>query len=233
MRLHSNCTLEHCKLALEEAKKAEIYFNYQKVDSKVCGFFTDRSIKTILLPTIQNGENILEIRMPINNQSAIEWCYILGDFSVNVSGTAKTLGEKHKLVAFSDLRTQGLPFYGANITYKLGVVVPGEKGIRRRLGVKIPMFKGPLVSVCLDGEHKGDIIYDPNYMVIDDVMPGSHSLELVCYGNRYNSFGPLHMQDDKCIWFGPMCWYTQGDKWTDGYVLKESGIIGKPEIVIY
>ena len=165
MRLHSNCTLEHCKLALEEAEKAEIYFNYQKVDSKVCGFFTDRSIKTILLPTIQNGENILEIRMPINNQSAIEWCYILGDFSVNVSGTAKTLGEKHKLVAFSDLRIQGLPFYGANITYKIGVV-----------------------------------------------MPGSHSLELVCYGNRYNSFGPLHMQDDKCIWFGPMCWYTQGDK---------------------
>ena len=50
----------------------------------VKGYYVDRTIKTISLPPIKRGENILEIKMPFKNSTNLEYCYILGEFNVKI-----------------------------------------------------------------------------------------------------------------------------------------------------
>ena len=233
MKFQSRVTVSNCKLALEDAARVMIRFNGERVPSAVSGYFTDKAIQTVNLPSIRKGQNVLELCLPINYKSCVEWCYILGDFGVQLEGVQKILVTKPKRLSFASLTKQGYPFYGANVTYKTVMHVPGEAGTYRDLLIKVPRYRGAMIDVSVDGKHKGNIIYAPYCLKIPHVSPGEHTISFTCYGNRYNSFGPLHMCDETRIWFGPDSWYTQGDAWTYDYMLKETGILLSPVIEVY
>ena len=111
--------------------------------------------------------------------------------------------------------------------------VPGNVNERFDLLIKVPSYRGAMVSCVLDEKVRGEIIYAPYCMKLSGVAAGKHTLSLTCYGNRYNSFGQLHLQDAKCVWFGPASWRTKGDAWTYDYRLKDMGILRPPVIEVY
>ncbi|MDD2441603.1 MAG: hypothetical protein PHG76_05790 [Eubacteriales bacterium] len=57
-----------------------------------------------------------------------------------------------------------------------------------------------------------------------------HELAITLFGNRVNTFGPVHNADRKMTWFGPNAWRTSGDAWSYSYQLKETGLIKAPEL---
>ena len=230
LRFNSDIILDDCKLALEDVSNISIFLNNSPVAPIVSGYYTDKAIQTVALPTIHAGENILELHIPIRYKSCIEWCYILGDFDVRIDGGNKSLVTKSNTIRFQSITNQGLPFYGANITYKTEIDIPGDTDELVDLQIKVPEYRGAMVSVNIDGKTVGNIIYAPYSIDVKNMLTGKHTIDFTCYGNRYNSFGPLHMHDEKCIWFGPACWRTQGDKWTYEYELKDMGIVKPPEI---
>ena len=81
------------------------------------------------------------------------------------------------------------------------------------------------MEVFLDGDSKGLIAYAPHKLSLGAVSEGSHRLEIVMYGNRFNGFGTLHNANDEFRWYGPDSYRTSGSQWTDTYLFHDMGIL--------
>lgn len=189
-----------CFIAAEEAKS--ISLNGKNIELSPCGYFVDESIKKYHLGSLHKGTNIIEIAAPIGKRTSIENFFLLGDFDVVVRGAEKTIIKPSEKIGFGNIATQGLPFYGGNLTYKTEIETP-----ECSLKIRTSRYRGAAVKVIFDGKDMGIIAFKPYKLTIDNVSAGKHTVEFKLLGNRYNTFGPMH----KCgynIWYGSCMWYT-------------------------
>ena len=224
LRFRVDCALEvpGVKLALEDADVAKITLNGAPVTAKPDGWFTDKSIGTLLLGTLVSGENIIEVEIPFGKRTNIEWCYLLGDFGVEVSGEYRQIVARKATLGFDDITRQGLAHYSSNLTYHLNVTTTGGD-----LAVTVPHYAGAAVRVEIDGR-KQYVVYPPYRTVFEGLEAGEHQLDIVLLGNRQNAFGPVHLADAKRNWIGPDAWRTSGPWWTESYRLKPIGLLSAP-----
>ncbi len=223
--IDSALALDGVSLALEDAEKAQITLNGQAVDNTVTGWYVDKSIKTVELPKIEQGENILDIVLPFGKRTNVEWCYLLGDFGVEVRGRLKKLVKRPEKLAFGSIVNQGLPFYGGCVTYRFGVDCPGGD-----IRLTVPHYDGALTEIFVDGVHAGEIIFPPYELELKELSAGRHEIEVKLYTNRRNAFGTVHLYDKKCHWIGPDAWRTSGCQWSYEYVLRNVGVESAPVI---
>lgn len=212
------------KLALEDAGISDIYVNGKQLIKEIDSYYVDEAIETIALPPILKGENTIEITLGFGEGIYPEACYLLGDFSVYKDDEGYYLDKPVTELSFGDVTTQGLPFYGGNITYYL--YYESEEG---EAEVTVPSYKGSLIDVESDGETRGKIIFDPYKFAIKDIKKGKHVVGLKLYGNRANTFGPLHNKLKPLKWVGPESFRTR-DFFTYDYILSEFGVLEKPII---
>ena len=210
-------------LALETPETATVTFNSRAVDTTPDGWYVDRAIKTIALPPIVRGENRLEIEYPFGQRTAVEWCYVLGDFGVNVSGRYKKIVPMPELLAFESVTTQGLPFYGGTVTYHADVESNGES-----IEVTVPQYRAGAATVALDGGRPHYVTFAPYRTVFEDVPAGHHHVDIKLYLTRVNGFGPVHCADDKLSYPGPSAYRTGGDSWCYEYRLRPQGLTASP-----
>ena len=169
-RFTSEIVYEGAYLAIENADMCEIILNGEKAPDGVFGYFTDESIGKRNLPAIREGENELLIRTPIGVRTKVEWCYIMGDFGVRVCGCRKTVTKLPEKLGYSDITSQGLPFYTGNIDYVQPITTPDCL-----LSVRVSEYRGALVRVFLDGKDMGVIAFDPFTLDFGKVSAGDHS----------------------------------------------------------
>ena len=213
-------------LAFEEPDRLEkILFNGFEVAKELCGNYVDISIFKIKLPDIVKGENTLEMTYAYGEKTDIENVFILGDFGVKVNGTEKTVVPLPKKIGFGDITSQGFPFYGDNITYKFKAESSNGK-----LRICSSWYRGAMISVKVDGEEKGNIVYPPYALAVDGLPDGEHDVELTLYTHRYNTFGPLHLVNVAERWHGPDAWRSKNNNWCYEYVLRPVGILAAPKI---
>ncbi len=224
--VNSLVNVKNPSLALEDAELAEITLNGKPVENAVTGWYVDTSVKTVALPEIIKGENIITVKLPLGNRTNTEWCYLLGDFGVEVNGRNSKLTEMPEKLWFGDIVNQGLPFYGGNITYHPGEFI-AENG---EIEVMIPQYRGALVKVLVDDNDMGNIVYSPNTLRITGLENGAHKVDIKLYTHRFNSFGAVHNSDARMSWHGPNAWRTEDEIWTYEYRLKTVGIISTPQI---
>ncbi len=43
-------------------------------------------------------------------------------------------------------------------------------------------------------------------------------------------FGAIHNADEKCSWQGPGAWRTDGEEWSEDYVLHRHGVLAQPTV---
>lgn len=221
-RVHSDVAVSNVKLALEDADAASITLNAAPITAAPDGWFTDKSIGTVALGTLKAGENILTVTLPFGPRTNIEWCYLLGDFGVEVAGEYRKLVTRKPVLGFSDITTQGLAHYSGNLTYHTKITTSGGD-----LAVTVPHYAGAAVRVEVDGK-RSYIVYPPYRTVIGGLPAGEHALDFVLLGNRQNAFGPVHLADPRRNWIGPDAWRTAGSTWTESYRLKPIGILSAP-----
>ena len=58
-----------------------------------------------------------------------------------------------------------------------------------------------------------------------------NELTLEVFGTRRNTFGPLHFSDPDPPSIGPAHFVSEGDEWTDDYVLKPAGLLAHPVLL--
>ena len=221
-RIPSEIPVTGAKLGLEDPQDAKIVLNGAPVGSADDGWFVDRCIRTVPLPELTAGENVLEITVPIGRRTNLECFYLLGDFGVRLSGTKKTIVAPVRTLGFGDIVPQGLPFYTGSIRYAIHVVSEGD------FTVRVPRYRGGLVKVFVDGRDAGNIAYSP-YTLAVQAEPGEHLVELKLYGTRQNGFAQLHHTPGIYFYQSPNSWRSAGDLWCYEYQLKQAGILKSPE----
>lgn len=226
--VNSEISMKDIRLALENAQMTEVYWNHKKIDSAIDGYFTDKQIRTRTLGELKPGENILELQIPYHARVNIEAVYLLGNFGVRVKGCRTVLTAPVTELAFGDICTQGLPFYGGNLIYHLPVEIK-ENG---KLSVSVTRFRSPLTEVSLNGTEKRKIFKSPYRAEFPGVKKGSYELAFKVYGNRKNTFGQLHNCSNTQTWCGPDAWRTLGENWAYEYQLTQTGILVSPHAEI-
>jgi hypothetical protein len=224
-RIYSEIDYVGAQLAMEDAERVTLGWNGKDVPNTVLGWYADKSIKTVALPPIVKGENILEASIPFGNNTNVEWVYLLGNFGTFACGRVVRIVDARKELAFGDITKQGLTFYGGNITYHIPIETKGGD-----LQIRSSQYKGIMQSVTLDDGQEYPAIYPPYTVRFDSVKAGKHTLHITLYGHRRNGFGPVHLANLKETWIGPQAWRTTGEAWCYDYKICEEGILTTPEI---
>ena len=153
-----------------------------------------------------------------------EWAYLLGDFGVTVDGRNTCITTLQEEISFGNITTQGLPFYGGNITYHIPIITDGGK-----ITVCSDKYRGVLQTVSVDGGKEQPLMYAPYTAGLENLASGEHTIHLKLYGHRRNSFGTVHLNEIR-RGAGPGSWYIYDDRWTYGYTLVEEGILNAPTV---
>ncbi len=222
-RIRSEADVSGLQLALEDARDTQIIWNDISVPSEPNGWYVDKAIQTIPLPDLKVGENTLLLTVPIGRRTNLEAFYLLGNFGVRVHGTKKIITAPVKHLGFSDIVTQGLPFYTGNILYHFRVEAPGDFELR------IPRYRGGLLKVLLDGKDIGNVAFSP-YKIPVPCTPGTHDVTIRLYGTRQNGFAQLHHTPGVYFYQSPNSWRSAGDLWCYEYQFKPAGILTSPEL---
>ncbi|MBE5767310.1 MAG: hypothetical protein E7335_09140 [Clostridiales bacterium] len=213
-------------LAIEDAECLKLTWNGEAVSNELTGWYTDKSVKTVALPPIRKGVNVLEVVAPFGRCTNLEWAYLLGDFGVEVNGRDAHIIAKRDMLAFGDYTRQGLPFYGGNITYHIPVTTEGGS-----LTLRSAQYRGALQTVSVDGGEELPVIYTPYTVSLGAPAAGEHQVDLTLYGHRRNAFGPVHLTDLNERWIGPGAWRSENEKWCYDYRICEVGVLSTPAIV--
>jgi hypothetical protein len=208
------------QLALENVGGTEILFDGETVSADVMGYFTDEAIQTVALPAFEAGEHTIELVIDYTRKTYIEWCYLLGDFGVEVRGDRAVITEPVRGLAFGDWTGQGLPFYAGNVTYHCSLPVGGDN-----LSLRLPHIAGPVVTLSRNGTTES-LAFAPRRAVLGPVEKDD-AVDLTVFGNRANAFGQVHGVNAG-PWWGPGSWRTTGDEWADEYQLFPMGLLTAP-----
>ena len=223
---NSEAYLQQVFFCAEEIRALQL--NGEPVSLQEVGYFVDKAIKKYKLPPIQPGKNVITVKVPFTKSESLEACYLTGDFNVRLEGCEKTLLKASDTIGFGDITSQGLPFYGGNITYRTKVFVPKNCDLR----IMIAKYKGALTKITLDGQPVGNIVFAPYELDIQNVTEGEHILEFTLFGNRHNTFGGLH-NCGLSTYYGQHFWYSTEQSWSYEYNIRPTGILTSPVISIY
>ncbi|MBQ7032959.1 MAG: hypothetical protein IJN25_04785 [Clostridia bacterium] len=214
-------------LALEHIEKSEIWVDGKKMENADCGYYMDRKIRKVQLPTLGKGKTVIEVHHIMDKHDLLEWMYLLGNFGVTVCGTCRTLVPMAKKIGFASLTNQGFAHYGGNIRYKAEFAVQEEGDAT----LSCTHFEGAAVRVYVDGKESGIIAYPPYRVPIGKVAAGKHTIEAELLGTRENTCGPMHRAEEKVI-CDPMAWRTKEAAWCEEYRLRPFGILSAPKVEI-
>jgi hypothetical protein len=211
-------------LALEDPQVAEITFNGERVSYADLGFYTDISIRKTALPPIRKGKNVLTIKLPFDERTDVECCYILGDFGTKVVGSHGVITSLPEKLSYNRIDAQGLAFYGGCVSYD----IPLELSEDTELALKTMHYRAGVMTVEVDGKKVDTIAYPPYVASLGKLSAGKHVVTVNAYISRYNCFGNVHCADEKYKWLGPDCWRTTDSNWTYEYRLLPEGLLTTP-----
>lgn len=169
---------------------------------------------------LHEGNNEILFEVEYADGFGIEAIYLIGSFGVKIKEGMVTISELPRQLVIGDITDQGLPFYSGSIRYKMDGMIEKDEKVQ----VTAKGFGGALMK--LHGNSKEEVIAFPPYQA---VIEGLEEIEIVF--NRRNTFGPLHELPEKRDVCGPMSFVTEGNKWTDRYILQRQGLLERPEIL--
>ena len=204
---------------------SELKVNELRMELDDCGYYADKSIRKYRIPVLRQGDNVIDITVPYSAVNGLEYCYLTGDFGVEIRGREKRLTALPGKIGFSSFHTQGLPFYGGCVTYHVAIKLT-ERG---NLSVKVPSFRCVGVKVLVDGKECGIVAFAPYELKIKEIDAGEHVVEFVVLGNRFNIFGGVHNYSNSTYYEGNY-FMSGGDAWGYEYRFREMGLLASPVI---
>lgn len=223
IKIQSETEISDVWLGMEDPEDVQIMWN--DAEGQITGeWYVDPCIQKVFLGRLRKGSNELLVTIPFYAKRNVEAMYLLGNFGVRQEGPVAFITEPVRTLAFGDTVTQGLPFYGGNLTYKIPFDVDRLQEVR----LKVTKFRAPVLKVKVDGRDCGYIAFSPYELSLGKLESGRHMVEITCFGNRINTFGTLHNCDEQTEWYGPNAWRTEGDSWSYEYQLRKTGILKSP-----
>jgi hypothetical protein len=177
---------------------------------------------------LRTGDNTLEMAIGFHEGINIEAVYLLGDFGVTLDGVNKTLTKLPETLKPGDLTAQGLPFYTGPISYFITLSGKPPKGQRAFLAT--PKFEAACIKVHAGKRPSKMIAWQPYEAEVTEAMAAGEVIELEVVLTRRNTFGPLHLVPLRAGAYGPDHWVTEGQSWSQNYMLYPSGLLEAPVV---
>ena len=123
-----------------------------------------------------------------------------------------------------------MPFFTGNLTFELEPetylpLVKDIAGGADRIALAPASFTGACVRVAAAG--RTEVLgWEPYEADVTQAVRLGLPIYVTVEGTRANVFGPLHELPKPAGACGPDSFLTQGENWTDGYSLMDSGISG-------
>lgn len=215
---------ESLEVVLEElCHVKQLRLNGKPVEQSSRGEWTDPCFSRILLPTrdLTAGRNSLMIEYDYYKGGGLEAVYLLGYFGVYLEeGYKPALDQLPEKIGIGDLTGQGFPFYSGGVSYLLPNPIPAGNRVR----VEAHNWKGSCLKAV--GETAVLIPWAPYTAETD----GLSEVEVIL--NRKNTFGPLHQRQRHPLYCEPASFMTEGNDWSDHYVLEPQGLLEQPDIAV-
>ena len=215
-------------LGIEDYKRSEVFFNGDRITSAPCGYYVDRAIAKVSLPPLKKGINTLKVTVPYLKSGSLEYLYLIGDFGVRLCGAEKTVIKKPRRIGFGSITHQGFPFYSGNLTYILHATLEDNTGV----SIRANAYRGAFIKTALNSAEK-NLAFSPYECDFGMVKKGDVEIKLKLFGNRHNTFAPLHNSNTATYYFGPDSFRSQGDAFGYEYFTKDFGIMKSPIITLY
>ncbi|MGH0053009.1 MAG: hypothetical protein ACQ5SW_06435, partial [Sphaerochaetaceae bacterium] len=61
----------------------------------------------------------------------------------------------------------------------------------------------------------------------------THTIDITCYGTRFNTFGQIHNSNAYEAYFGPKSWRSTEEKYSYVYQIRSAGILTEPWLEIH
>lgn len=223
-------------LIMEQAGEFDKFLNGNRIENTDSGErWTDICYHVIPLDAemIRKGTNELLLQVSeFHDNINLEAVYLYGNFAVDLKGTRQTIIPLPDKLKLADIVGQGLPFYGAGITYTIDNVP--EIAESQCLFVELDDMEAAYLAVS-NGESTKTIAFKPFRCDITDLVKKGNAdpLYFEVVFNRRNVFGPLHMLPKKPLAMGPFDFVTEGERFVrDGYSLVNQGEIKGLRFVI-
>lgn len=216
----STVSVTGAHLALENLDRSAVFFDGRQVETEAISYFTDKSVATIAMPDFEPGQHAIEIHLSYTKETAIEWFYLLGDFGVFIEGLHGIVTTPVRRLNMGDWTTQGLPFYGGNVTYHFEATADGCL-------LRCPQFHGTALLAC--SQDRQAYIYRAPYGGDLPIAVGK-PIDIALFGHRGNCFGPIHLAED-INWLGPNSYRTTGTHFAPESKLKPLGLMSSPVIL--
>jgi len=181
-------------LGVERPERKEIRLNGRPVNNKPQGFYLDEDIRTIRLPKLKRGVNVIEVREDLDIEFEAEPLYLLGEFGV---ADQKVVRLPQRLRP-GDWTRQGLEFYAGSVTYLVAVTVP-ESG---RYEVEVAFEGAAVVGLGVQGGRIRYRAFSPWRFEVD-LQAGQNVLEVQLINTLRNLMGPHHAEQARPVWVGP------------------------------
>jgi hypothetical protein len=216
-------------LVFEQAERFRYQLNGQPLAETPAGWFMDRSMGKLKLPSLQKGENVLEVHCDYQHDMEIEDAFLIGNFAVDDS---RSLVKEPGYLRFGDWCLQGYPHYCGSMIYHFDLDLDAELKDGRRIVIELDSYEAVTLQLTVNGRYKKDIPWRSAGKVelTDWLVPGINHIDIEVAGSPRNLFGPLHEARSNQTWQDWWSFRPEGREYTVDYVLRPYGLMGQIHI---
>lgn len=219
------------RFAVETPELFDISVNNKKALTPSDSYWTDSCFKIFEIDTsvLKTGRNKIVLSTEFRNDINLEAAYLLGNFGVSLHGIKSTLVKLPAQLEAGSIVSQGLPFYGAGVSYKLDMpsISDGE-----RLVFEAESFDAACIKLT-NGEKSEIIACRPYKADITELARGRKSIDVEYVLTRRNTFGPLHQNPPLDNGYGPGNFVTGGKGFLkNSYGLLPQGMTGAVKLLV-
>ena len=99
--------------------------------------------------------------------------------------------------------------------------------------MKANAYRGALVKAKINENEELPLVFAPYECDFGELEKGYHTIKIKLFGNRHNTFAPLHNANTATHYFGPDSFRSEGDAFGYEYFIKDFGILKSPIISCY
>ncbi|MGN0964413.1 MAG: glycosyl hydrolase [Dysosmobacter sp.] len=216
-----------CRFVMENPQGLEILCNGVPCREDG-GWYVDKSMRTLTLPKLAAGENVIEIRGGYRGDRELEDVFVTGDFGV--SPDREIVREPEKL-HFGDWCMQGYIHYPGDMVYHF--TAPAYHAEDGRIVLTLGEHSAALVEITVNGQTAGHL-FGKGYNTLDItnlLTDGENAVDIRLAGTPRNLFGPFHQKYTDCTRISWADFRTEGILYTPDYVLKPYGLFHQVKLI--
>ena len=217
--------VENLKVAVENMEQFTILCNgieiYHKGHCLKGEFLLDPDFKIVDIPSdsLCIGRNILTMCVDYEHRMELEDIYLLGDFVVNAN---RELAKEDGKLKIGDWCGQGYPFYGGGLTYRFKTK---KISTQERVGLFLDEWSAAVVEISVNNQIVGNIGWKGQDGIdITEYLKDENVIDIKVITTPRNIFGPFHQKYDSCVRSSFKDFRTEGDCFTDEYILEPQGL---------